>query len=779
VLRALRSPALPTATEAPATGPWHTLRTGAVACSRALRTGAVASARPLLAGAVACALALGVGAAPARAQPGPAGRLGAGAQTASPAAPDARFTFQFRETELTEIVRALSQRTGRAFLFDDRLRGRATLLVPRPVGGDEAEALVVSALRLAGFAALETPGGPIRILPLADAGGQAPVSDGMPRAYVDDPVTTLVPLRAAAAEALLPIVGPMVGANGVAQAFTPTNALILSGTEGQLHRALTVIRALDRAEESSLLILRPRFRNAEDMLELVVETFPESQQASQSLRVVADARSNALVVEGPPDLVAEVRSFVDRLDLPQVGRGRLQVVRLRHADAEELGAVLQDAAAADPAGGGAAQIDPEFGDLLAGREFALSVDSGTNSLVIRSSPETFQVLASVIKALDIQRPAVMVRLAILEVRSSDDLEVAIDTLVPLMRPGTPAEGNGFLRTLNSGDPSVFGPTPAEREGLVFRFLDDPVQIVRTNADGEEVVETLSGLGVDVRAVETVTDVRILSEPQLLATSGEEQELFVGNNIPIISAQTQSADAAVDPLLISQNIERQDVGLELRVTPTVSPQGPVRLDLFLETTALGPPVAGDPDRVGPSLLNRVLEATIYLDDGTGAAVGGRLDSTQDSVVTGSPWLMDIPFLGAFFRGESVREVHEDLVITVQVQVLRSPEELELESIRRRIALERAFTGYRGLRLAAHEAPFGLRIATTKDRISAESIGAGVDPGPRARVEIARWGDPERYDVLVVGFPDYAAAVGRSLDLRAEGYDPELLPLPERI
>jgi len=721
----------------------------------------------------------------ARSQSEPAATL----PPSSPAPQSAPFALQYSETELAEIVRAVAEHTGISFLFDDRLRGRVTITAPRPVRGDEAVELLAAALRMTGFAVLRAASGPYEIVPVSDTAGRVELSPSTPRAFVDLPVTTLVPLHTAQAEALLPIVQALLGSNAVVQAFAPTNVLILSATEAQLHRAILLLRALDRAQARQLLVLRPHFRDATELLPLVQATFPESRRASESLRIFADASSNALLIEGPVELVKEVRDFVRTLDLPAAGQGRIHVVRILHADVEELAEVVQQAA--QPASGvGQAQNAPPgaeaASDALTGHDFALSADKPTNSLLIRSDGETFRLLGQLIAALDVDVPSVSVKTTLIEVEDTDSLDVAIDTILPFTRAALPNEGTGFVRLLNSGVPSLLGSQPQDSsEPFRLRFFKDPVTFTRVDASGKTVTEVVPSYGVNVRAQATQGNTRLVSEPQILARSGEEQELFVGNNIPIISATQTSAAGATptvsnaDPLQISQNIERQDVGVRLRVKPTVPEEGPVRLEIRLEFSALAAPFAGDVNQVGPTLIKQSVESTIYLDDGAGAVIGVRGEPMQESLRTGTPWLKDVPGLGWLFSSVSNRTVRKDLVLAVQVKVIRSAEDLELESIRRRVALERSVAGLESLPVSPEEAPFAVWVATTQSREAADSLVAGLDLGNR-RAEVVAWkpGEPQRFDVYVLGFDRYAEAMKTSLEVRSQGFEPEVVALPGR-
>ena len=697
-----------------------------------------------------------------------------------------RLPLQFQDQELPDVVRAISERTGVPFLFDERLRGRVTITAPRPVTPGEALELLVSALRMVGFATVHGASGLTEIVPVSESAGRVPVSSATPRANLDYPVTTLVPLQAAQADALLPLVQPLLGANAVVQAFPPTNTLVLSATEAQIHRILLLVRALDRAEGRHLVVLRPRYRGADELLPIVQATFPESRRASESLRIFADARTSSLLVEGPPELVSEVRDFVRSVDRPTPGQGGLHVIRLHHADAEDLAKVIEAAAAPQGSKAGEA-AEPQAG-LLAGRQFSIAVDAPTNSLVIACDDETFRNIGELVADLDVDVPSVTVRATLMEIENTGSLDVGVDSLLPFSRPTTPSEATGFARLLNTGDPSLLGvqPTDPADGGLLFRYIDDPVVFERIDPEtGERVLERTPSWEVVVKALAQDTNTRILSEPMIVARSGEEQEIFIGDNIPIVSATQSSADGAAavsagDAFSVSQNVERQDVGVTLRVSPNVPLEGPVRLELRLEFSALTAPFAGSVEAVGPTLIEQVVESTLFLEDGEGAVVGVRGQPTREVVRQGTPWLMDVPGLSWAFGSVSTRTVRRDLVLTIQIKVLRTPEDLEDDSIRRRIAVERSLVGLEGLDVRPGEAPFAVWVTTANDRAAAEAAASSLQVDGRT-VRVLPWkgGDPRRYDVFVLGFDRYADAMRASLEVRRQGFEPEVVALPGSI
>jgi general secretion pathway protein D len=696
---------------------------------------------------------------------------GAGAAEEPP-----RIALEFRGAELAEVVRAVAGETGQAFVFDERLRGRVTIAIPDRVTHDEALEVLHAALRLEGFAAFPTPGGVSRILPLAESSALGP-RRASPEAGREATITTLVRLRSADAASVAAALEPLVGANGSALVVESSNAIVLAGSEGALRRLLDLVHALDRSEPLELAVLRLRWRDAEEVEGLVAEVFGLDAPEGPEVELVSDARTNALVVEGPPADLAEIRAFVRGLDRPAAGRGNLHVVRVRNVDPEDLAERLSEAAR--PVRPGASDGDGAGG---VGGDWSITVDRPTRSLLVIADAETFAVLSDLIAKLDVTPPVASVEVQVLEIDTEDSLDVAIDALVLASEPDSVDDTVTLVRTRTSGTTILEGPD-VDRDGGLLRFAKDPVRLVGLDAAGEEVVVPNDAAALAAR--QRRVDARVILRPHLLVASGEEQEVFAGNNIPIPVASSTGAagdsgtDGAgagfVDPLTLRTNIERQDVGVRLRVKPTVGAQGDLRLELELEVTRVGDTTLGEVEQVGPTLLSRKLTSSLRLEEGEVAILGGRGEPSRALVESGVPFLQDIPFLGQLFRSTSEVTRQSHLLVAVQARLLRSPDDLALDTIRRRLAFERSREGLRALE-AETDAPYAVLVATRSTRPEAAGVAADLLAGGRdARVVEWEVGGLPRFDVYVTGFAEFADACAAARALLDEGHSPEVLAL----
>ncbi len=673
-------------------------------------------------------------------------------------------TLDFRDAELAEIVREIGAATGVSFLFDERLRGRISIAVGEELSREAALEVLDAALLVKGFAAVPTPGGPRRILPVANTASSAPwiageAGDG------EAPVTTLVTLDAAPAERVAAVIQPPPGGGGVAIAHPATNAVILAGSEAAVSRWMGLARSLDAAAGRVLRVVRLRHASAPKLAPMLAELAEaEAGLREAHLEIWADERTNSLMLSGTRERLEEVRGWIAHLDEPAQGGGRYQVIRIRHADPESIAEIPRALAAADVAGGGATS--------LAGRSFQLAVDAPTRSLIVGGDAETRALVADVVRAVDRPPPQIEVEVGVMEVSLSDRLQLGFDFLIPVTSPSVDGDtfgaivsnptGGGLLDAASGTDfITRIGRTP-----LVIPIIDDMGNMIDLLIPRETFVINAEG-----RRVEN----EVLARPRLLATAGEEQRIFSGDNIPIPQSQPAGQTDTLGLQVTAQQVERQDVGVDLRVTPSVGEQGGVRLELALDLTSVGPSLAGDVEVVGPSLLERRLETVVTLEDGQVLVLGALQEPELEETVSAAPYLSKVPFLGGLFRTVRKEKTTRTLVITAQASIHRSPESLTAASIRGRLDFERSLAGVTG---GASDA-FAVLVTSTTSRQDAERIASelAADGDTEARVVAWSWYDVERFDVYATGFESLSEAAAASNRLRSRGWRPRVVALAE--
>ena len=628
-------------------------------------------------------------------------------------------TLDFNDAELSAVIEMIAKMTGRNFIYDDRVRGRVTIVSPSPMPVEQAYAVFESVLQVKGFTTVTTPGGAIKVVPVREAKESSveTVRSSLRPPNRDRFVTRLIPLNYIDADSIVNTLKPLVSKDAAMAAYAPTNTVILTESASNIRRLIEILESIDvETYKEELAVIPVEYADAGTLAEQVSEIYgaevsaaatparrrsqragrrgnqPEvaTSAARKPVRILTDDRTNSLLVLAARPQLEEVRRLVAKLDVPVRGGGRIHVYYLKNANAEEMAQTLSGligggggSAAAPPPGaaGAAGGAAPAIRTAVTGLAGGISVtaDPATNSLIIQASQEGFNTLKAVIEQLDVERPQVLVEALIMEVDVTDGKDLGF---------------SGLLRTINGDtdfllatatDPTVAGalgaatgPAAPITAPLIGRVLRNTLDIDDDgNATGGSLIDGI------IRLSARNGDVNIISAPHILTSDNEQAEIRVGDNIPIITSRVESAAGQTVGLSSSVNVERQDIGVTLRVTPQITEGDSLRLEIFQEISAINETLAvGDVEDVGVALTNRRIENTVIVKDTETVVIGGLIgDEYQDSV-SKVPWLGDIPVLGWAFKSQSTTLIKKNLLVFLTPRIVRSPLDLESETIRKR-------------------------------------------------------------------------------------------------
>jgi general secretion pathway protein D len=684
--------------------------------------------------------------------------------------------LDFRSEPLPRVVETIARETGERFIHDDTLRGSVTISVPQRVSREEALAVLDAALLLHGFAALPGPNRVRRIVRIEDAAGSAPWLAGPPGRGSEAAVTTLIRLQAASAAEVEPALRQLIGKGAVLARVEQSNSILIAASEATVRRLLHLVRALDQASRRELRVLPLRYRDVASIEPLLEEALADEDGLGDAVRVIGDERTASLVVEGRRADIERVRALLRTLDLPLPGKRDLHVVRVLNTDAEKLAESL-DALAQDGAPTGK---DP--------REIPVQivVDNPTHSLVIRASHEKFAELAAVIAELDIPPPRVSIELAVVEASFTGDLTLGFDSLLGLGGiPNDLAElqEEGII-VLGTGTPENLidrGSEPASTDRFFGRVTSDPLIV--------PVIDPTTGLpqaavldfGGQIRADAGEGRFHTVIRPHLLMTSGDEHHIQAGDNVPVpvSTGGAVGADGTTVPtftgVTTDVTFQRQDTGVDLRMTPTVLSEVAVALQLELTISEL----ESTSEELGPTITKRDVSAQVRLRDGEIALIAALRAPQRSETRVGVPFLSRIPILGQFLTVRQDIQRRRALIVTAQPTVLGSPADELARSIRQRLAFERQLARTRPL-AGISDAPYALLIDTRDDRATAETV-AGELSDPRWQVRLAPWTSDslEHWDIYVTGFRTLGEASQASIELRDSGWQPQLTVLTQMI
>ena len=570
------------------------------------------------------------------------------------------WRLNLKDADIRAFVTQVADITGYSFVVDPRVKGKVTVLSSAPMNKDEIYDLFLAVLNVHGFTAI--PGEEvIKVVQQVDAKQSAESLSRFPDVPSEQLITRVIQIDNANALELVPILRPLVAKYGHLAGVAAANALIVSDHAANIQRIEQIVRELDSPSKYEVEVIHLKEAWVGDMVTLLQELAPDElgraggENAARKYSVTADERSNRLILRGDETFRDKMRGLIRQLDQPSASGGTTKVIRLKHADAKNLTEILKGVmgervkeSSVGASGSGASGARPNS-------SFSVFADEGLNALVVRGEPSLMQEAEQIVEQLDIRRAQVMIEAAIVEI--SDEL------------------GQDLGVQFAAGDESG-GSTPVvgTNFGNVGRSLGDVLTAILNES---AITPALGGItlgagerneggiswGVLIQALATSSAANLLSTPSIITLDNQESEITVGQNVPFRTGEyTQTGDSASNPFT---TIERRDVGLTLKVTPTISADGLVRLVVEQTTESVADSIEDASDIV---TNKREIKTTVLADDGETIVLGGL--TRDDLQVTRSkvPLLGDIPVLGRLFSSESERRVKRNLLVFLRPTIM---------------------------------------------------------------------------------------------------------------
>jgi general secretion pathway protein D len=572
-------------------------------------------------------------------------------------------TIDFDNVDIALFIKFISELTGKNFVIDTGVKGKVTIISPTKITVEEAYKVFESVLEVHGFTTV--PAGSItKIVPMTDARSKdIETKLGEEAAEPEDKVVTqLIPLKYANPEEVQNVFAPLISKSSVMVPYAPTGMLIVTDVLSNIKRLLKIIEVIDVAgtgEEISVIPLE--YAGAEDTARLLNSIFQagsgtKGRQAESKIQIVADERTNSLIILASEVDTLKVRELIGIIDkeTPR-GEGNIHVYYLQNANAEDLREVL---AAIPSKQSGTAQTDTS---PVVSKDVQIVADKATNSLIITAKKTDYIILEDVIKKLDIPRNMVYIEALIMEVSMAKQLDLGVEWL-----GGRPAG------EISDYDIGVFGGSNPDATNMPSVDANDMVSLpvgFSLGVLGDTITINdirFPNIGAVVRAYGTDSDVHILSTPQIMTTDNEEAEITVADNIPFLTRKDVS-DAGVD----YSNYEFKDVGVTLNITPQINQERFVRLKIFQKVDQVV-----NQEEVGlPTTLTRQANTTIVIKDGQTVVIGGLIDETKNNTSYKVPILGDIPILGHLFRSTSRSLDKKNLYIFITPHIIENPAEAQ--------------------------------------------------------------------------------------------------------
>lgn len=580
----------------------------------------------------------------------------------------ATYQIDGEDQDIRQLARIISNITGKNFILDDRVKGRVTIISPKPVTAEEAYRVFESILEVNGYTIV--PAGEInKIVPSGEARHKNVTTLFKPEYKgegEDRVVTQIVPLHYADANELKKLLTPLVSRQGLIASYSPANTLILTDYQSNINRLVRIIKDIDVSiHDVRFSVVKLKYASAEKLGSKLMELLQAKLQGRRKLgkyqtmaKIVPIDRINVLVVVGTPNETRKIKELIKRLDVPTpTGKGNVHVYYLEHADAEELAKVLTDIS-----GGSTSKTKGEKPILVS--SVKIVADKATNSLVITADPSDYQTLLQVIKKLDIPRHQVFVEALLMEV--STDLEISLGVEWQTFNNPSVSGKEGLLfggsNTNNIGRMTRLihqGVAPALGSGLSLGIVGETIKFAGM---------TFPSLSMLIKAMKTRNDIRILSTPQLLTTDNEEATIMVGRNVPYVTRIDEGTETTSRAI---RTFDYKDVGVTLKIIPHINENRFVRMKIVQEVTRLIPGV-GD-EELAPTTLKRSAETTVEIKDSHTIVLGGLIGDVLTYGKSTTPCVGDAPGVGWLFSSEDSNNRKTNLLIFISPHIITNPQE----------------------------------------------------------------------------------------------------------
>lgn len=584
-----------------------------------------------------------------------------------PKAPQ-KVTFNFVDVELGAVAKFVSDITGKNFIFDDRIKGKITIIAPSKLSVEDAYSLFTSVLRLKGFTIVPSGIDAYKILPAAEA-RQSGVEISTDRPPVNENyVARLIPLTYIAAEDGVRFLQPVISRDGHISSFGPGNLILVVDSGLNIDRILSLVDAIDKpsaGEEPEVVLLK--YAAADTVAKIVNDGLARpGKPAPAQGKAVADPRLNAVILFGDAGPKEAMKKLIALLDMPLAGeQGAINVYFLENADATELSKVLDSLIKGQP---GKPAVSPIFDAPI-----TMTPDKATNSLVIVAPPSVYQNLLGVVKQLDRKRRQVFVEAMIVEASLEKLRELGTKWRVVVEDNGEPIVVGG----VGTIDSTALSGIVSGLSGLTVGGMGNFLEVPLTKADGSTSALTIPGFAALFALNDFKGAVNVLSTPQILTSDNIQAEIVVGENVPFVSKIERGLTAGDQTPFSS--VERKDVGITLRITPQITEGGYVKLEMYQEISSVKKPVLAAEETlfttVGPTTTKRSTKTTVVVKDEQTVVIGGLMQEKQENTITKVPLLGDIPILGWLFKSKSASQGKTNLLVFLTPHIIKEADDLE--------------------------------------------------------------------------------------------------------
>lgn len=619
------------------------------------------------------------------------------------------YSASFKSTDIQEFINVVGRNLQKTIIVDPSVRGQVNVRSYDLLNDRQYYSFFLNVLEVYGYAVVTMPDGVLKVIRSKDAKTSAiPVVGSGSKTYGDEVVTRVIAVKNVSVRELSPLLRQLndnAGAGNVVH-YDPANIIMITGRAAVVNRLAEIIERVDRAGNKDVTIVSLNNASASEMVRIVESLNKSADKSVPEFlvpKVVADDRTNSVLISGDPKVRARLKTLIHQLDREMATRDDNQVIYLKYAKAEDLLETLTGISENLQAkeGGQAKSASSSK------NEVSINADKGTNSLVISAPPDLMRKLKDIISQLDIRRAQVHIEAMIVEVQEGDGLNFGVQW---------GSEDGGIIQYGNSpvgiGSYMVAKKEAEDQTKVETRYDSDGKPYTyetKESGDYSSLAKLLGGVNGTavaiamgdwtalVNAVRTNRNANVLSTPSITVLDNQEAELSVGQEVPVQTGSTSSSNND-NPFT---TVERKDVGIQLTVTPQINEGDSVKLDIKQVVSQ----VADAQGAVDIRFDKRELNTAVLVKDGSMIALGGMMQEKALESESKVPILGDIPVLGSLFRSTNNETVKTNLLIFIKPTIIRDG--MTADGITQRkynyIRAQQLYEAEKGMRLLDKDKP----------------------------------------------------------------------------
>ncbi|MBD0983435.1 type II secretion system secretin GspD [Klebsiella michiganensis] len=568
----------------------------------------------------------------------------------------AEFSASFKGVDIQEFINTVSKNLNKTIIIDPAVHGTITVRSYDRLNDEQYYQFFLSVLDVYGFAVVDMKNGVLKVVRAKDAKTAAvPLASDAQPGKGDEVVARVVPVNNVPARDLVPLLRQLNDNAGVGSVvhYEPSNVLLMTGRAGVIKHLMEIVERVDKAGDHSVVTLPLAYASAADVVKMVTElTRDAGKSASSGLmiaNVVADERTNSVLISGEPNSRQLIIAIVKQLDREQFVQGNTRVIYLKYAKATDLVEVLTGIG--DTIQGEQKSAKPA---IALRKDITIKAHEQTNSLILTAAPDVMRDLEGVIAQLDIRRAQVLVEAIIAEVQDADGLNLGIQWA---------NKNSGMSQFTNTGLPittAIAGAKQYKKEGAV----DSSIASTLNGLNGIAAGFYQGNWAMLLSALSSNSKNDILATPSIVTLDNMEAMFNVGQEVPVLSgSQTTSGDN------VFNTVERKTVGIKLKVKPQINEGDSVLLEIEQEVSSVADAASSSSADLGATFNTRTVNNAVLVGSGETVVVGGLLDKSVTDSVDKVPVLGDIPVLGYLFRSNSKKVSRRNLMLFIRPSIIR--------------------------------------------------------------------------------------------------------------